>query len=159
MDERIRESDDPQHEHEGMLEQLHGFEPRETFACAFGFLFWRRMRQQQAVGRQHQRCDTSDDVSRTCARFGSIAGQWICQDRSQPATDPLRIGGINFVIIYEDEDERPRCENPPNRSAHAHDAELFLRVLHAGESDGIGDGDRWHVEQAMDHHQTKERPE
>ena len=41
----------------------------------------------------------------------------------------------------------------------AHQAKFLLRVFHVGEGDGIHDGKRWHIKQAMHQHQPEKGPE
>ena len=66
---------------------------------------------------------------------------------------------MHFVPIDENKRERPRRQDPTNRSTHAHDAEFFLRILHVRERDRVRDRNRGHVKQAVHEHQEEEHPE
>ena len=66
---------------------------------------------------------------------------------------------MNLVPIDQNKSERPGRQNPPDRSAHAHQTKLTLSVFHVRERNRVGDRDRRHIQQAMDQHQAEEERE
>src|SRR6266852_3921474 len=66
---------------------------------------------------------------------------------------------MNLIPIHKDKGERPRGKNPADGAAHADRAEFLLRVFHIREGDGVYDGNRRHIQQAMQQHQTQKGPE
>jgi len=87
-----------------------------------------------------------------------LAGQTGTENCPKPIDQSLWVGFFDFRPIDQNKSERPRSQNPTDRSAHAHDAELLLRIFHVRKGNRVRDGNGRHVKQAMDHHQAEERP-
>src|SRR5581483_10660830 len=87
----------------------------------------------------------------------SLARETVGKRSPDPLPDALRIRRMDRVPIHQNEGERPGRQNPSQSPTHAHESELF-RVLHVRERNRVGDGNGGHIKQAMDQHQSKERP-
>ena len=157
VDEGIDEGDEPQHEHEGLLQEFDSLHPSLT-AFGTGDCFLRRcVGQQEAKSGQNQRGNTGYDEGPLGGGLGGIAGQGIAEHGLDPFHDSFGMGGIDGVPVDENESEGPGGEDPADGAAHTNDTKLLGGVLHVGEGDGVGDGDGGYVQEAVHQHQHEER--
>ncbi len=155
--ERINERYQPEHQDERVLEQTACFEPRE-FVLGRNRFLRRRVRQKEAERREQQRSAAGDNISVTSRILQRRSTQSIAQHCADPVYHTRRVGRVHLIPIDENERERPRRENPTDRSTHAHDAKFLFRILHVRERNRVGDRNRRHVKQAVHEHQEKEHP-
>jgi len=154
----IHQGHQPEDEDEGVLEPFQGFEPGEFFVRTFARFFRRRVGQQETEGGQREGSDAGHEVSPDGGGFQGVAGEPGTQDGAERVDEAVRVGGMDFVPIDEDEGEGPRGQDPADGSSHADEAKFLLRIFHVRKGDGVGDGNGGDVEKAMHEHESEERP-
>ena len=75
-----------------------------------------------------------------------------------PVHNPLGVCLGHGGPIDKDKGKGPSGQDPADGAAHADNAEFVWSILHVGEGDGVGNGDRRDIEEAMDQHEPKEGP-
>src|SRR5687768_4591282 len=141
-----------------MFEEFDCFEPSQALGATFAGFLWRGVRQGEAEQGKENRGDASHDVGPSGEALGRFAGEGICENGADPFLESNLAERSHFIPIDEDEDEGPGGEDPTDGTAHADDPEFLLCILHISEGDGIGDRDGGDVEEAVEEHQTVERP-